>query len=94
MKGFTVYILECSDGSYYVGHTEDVDARLKAHNDGRAARYTYPRRPVTLAYSENFKTEDEAIRRELQIKGWARAKKEALIAGDLDRLKVLSKRRR
>jgi len=89
-----VYILRCSDESYYVGHTDNLGERVKAHNDGRAAKYTYLRRPVTLVYSEIFKTEEEAVRRERQIKGWTRAKKEALIAGDTERLRGLSKRRK
>ena len=91
---YTVYILLCSDGTYYVGHTQNVKLRLKAHNDGRAAKYTYLRLPVKLAYSETFHTEDEAIQRELQIKKWTHGKKEALIAGDKARLKALSKRRK
>ena len=92
MTPYTVHILECSDGSCYTGHTQDLDDRLQAHNNGEAAKCTYSRRPVALAYSETTKTESDAIRRERQIKRRTRAKKEALIAGNNDRLRRLSKR--
>ena len=84
-----VYILRCADGSYYVGHTSDLSRRIARHNEGKAAVHTAARRPVTLAYSEEFETERQAIARERQLKGWTRAKKEALIAGDLDLLRRL-----
>lgn len=88
-----VYILRCSDGSYYVGGTDDLSARLEAHNAGRAAAWTAKRRPVTLVYREPQPDEQSAIRRERQLKRWTRAKKEALIAGDTCRLHHLSRRR-
>jgi putative endonuclease len=90
---FFVYILRCADGSYYVGSTTDVAARVEAHNAGRGPRFTACRRPVTLVYTESFHTMDQARQRQLQIKKWSRAKKEALIAGDLFRLHTLSRRR-
>lgn len=90
---FHVHILRCADGSFYVGMARDLSARVRAHNDGRGAAYTFKRRPVRLVYSEPFISEAEAIRRERQLKAWSRAKKEALVAGDLHRLKRLSKRR-
>jgi predicted GIY-YIG superfamily endonuclease len=90
---FFVYILRCSDGSYYVGSTQDVDRRVKVHNDGNAAVYTRLRRPVELAYTEPCESETVAVRRERQIKRWSRAKKEALILGDKGMLHVLSRRR-
>ena len=90
---YYVYILRCADDSFYVGSAQDVDARVKAHNDGRGAAYTFRHGPVDLVYSEAFPSEDEAVRRERQLKRWTRAKKKALIAGDLGRLKHLSKRR-
>lgn len=77
------YILRCSDGSYYVGSTEDLGARLAKHQDGSASAYTAARRPVTLAYAEEHNTLDRTRARERQIKGWTRAKKEALIEGSL-----------
>ena len=87
-----VYILRCSDGSFYVGMARDLYVRVKAHNDGRGATYTFKRRPVRLVYSEAFISEAEAIQRERQLKAWSRAKKKALVAGDLHSLKRLSKR--
>lgn len=92
---FYVYILQCADGSYYVGSTSDVDARVKEHNEGKlGACYTFLRRPVTLAYTESFITKLEAMRRERQLKNWSHAKKTALIAGDMAALKALSKRQK
>jgi predicted GIY-YIG superfamily endonuclease len=88
-----VYILRCADGSFYVGSAQNLAARLKAHNDGRGATYTFKRRPVHLVYSEVFRTETEAVTRERQLKRWSQGKKEALIAGDLERLRYRSKRR-
>jgi predicted GIY-YIG superfamily endonuclease len=84
-----VYILRCADGALYVGETSDIDARLASHNDGRGARFTSLRRPVTVAYSEAYPTRAAALVRERQLKGWTRAKKEALVDGDLGRLKRL-----
>ena len=90
---FFVYILVCNDESLYVGHTKDVLARVDAHNNGRGAAFTYQRRPLRLVYTEPHETEAAAIRRERQIKGWTRAKKQALISGEPKRLKQLSQRR-
>jgi predicted GIY-YIG superfamily endonuclease len=87
------YILLCSDGSYYVGHTEDVTARLALHNAGRGAIYTAHRRPVVLVYSESSPSKSIAITREKQIKKWSHAKKQALAEDDLDQLHSLAKRR-
>ena len=77
---YWVYILRCRDASLYVGHTNDVEARVVTHNNGRGARFTAARRPVTAVHAESFETEIEAIARERQLKRWTRAKKEALIA--------------
>ncbi len=90
---YYVYILYCADHSFYVGSARDLDARMKAHNDGRGAAYTFKHRPVRLVYSEGFGSEAEALTRERQLKRWTHGKKEALIAGDINRLKHLSKRR-
>ena len=87
---FYVYILKCFDGSYYIGHTEDVETRVEIHNAGRGAAYTRVRRPVVAVYREWQPDEGSAVRRELQIKNWSRAKKEALIRGDRDDLRRLS----
>ncbi len=73
------YILRCADGTYYCGWTNDLDKRLRAHNEGRGAKYTRSRRPVALAYWETFETKKEAMSREWAIKHLPRNKKERLI---------------
>jgi predicted GIY-YIG superfamily endonuclease len=88
---FFVYMLRCCDGSFYIGHSEHVEERVVAHNDGRGAIWTTCRRPVTLVYREACATEAAAVNRERQIKRWTHAKKEAVIEGNLARLKELSK---
>ena len=88
-----VYILRCSDGSFYVGSTRDsLEARVAKHNSGFYGGYTVSRRPVELIWSQDFDRITDAIAAERQLKGWGRAKKEALIAGDMDLLRILSKR--
>ena len=89
-----VYMLRCSDGSYYVGSTRDeLELRVAQHNAGTFGGYTRSRRPVTLVFSESFESASDAVRAERQLKGWTRAKKEALIGGDIETLKRLSKNR-
>ncbi|MCI9216549.1 GIY-YIG nuclease family protein [Lachnospiraceae bacterium 42-17] len=73
------YILKCMDGSLYTGWTNDIDKRLKAHNEGKGAKYTKGRRPVKLVYVEEFKTKEEAMRREYEIKHMTRKEKEKLV---------------
>lgn len=73
------YILRCVDGTYYCGWTNNLDRRLKAHNEGKGAKYTRSRRPVALVYYEAFSTKEEAMRREYEIKQLPRKKKEELI---------------
>jgi len=90
---FWLYMLRCSDQSYYVGHTENLEARVGAHQSGTVAGYTQKRRPVTLVYSEYFGTRVEALEQERRIKGWTRAKKEALIKGDWHQLSALARKR-
>ncbi len=90
-RPWRVYILVCRDGTYDVGHTRDLQARLKAHNAGRGPRYTAARRPVRLVYNEVHCDKTAAVRRERQITKWSGAKKGALIRGDLERLRTLSK---
>jgi predicted GIY-YIG superfamily endonuclease len=90
---YFVYILRCGDGSYYVGSTQDVKARLQVHQSGQGPVFTASRLPVELLYQESFATLEEAVRRERQLKGWSRAKKEALIAGDTRRLQQLASSR-
>ena len=79
MKPNYTYILRCADGTLYTGWTNDLDKRLAAHNAGTAAKYTRPRRPVTLVYQEAFPTQEEAMRREWQIKSLTPTEKLALI---------------
>ena len=69
---YYVYIVRCADGSFYVGSAQDLDARLKAHNDGRGTAYTFKHRPVRLVYFEMFGLEAEALTRERQLKRWSR----------------------
>ncbi|OFI37186.1 hypothetical protein BIU82_08775 [Arthrobacter sp. SW1] len=83
------YMLRCSDGSYYVGSTQNLEIRLAQHQTGEGAAYTRRRRPVELVWFEEYARVDEAFAREKQVQGWSRAKREALIAGryaDLPRL--------
>lgn len=89
---FYAYILRCADGSYYVGHSDDLEARVAAHNSGLIAGYTQRRRPLTLVWSQDFPEWEQAFAAERQIKGWSRAKKEALIRGDWDGLQYLSRK--
>jgi len=77
--GHHVYIVECSDGTYYTGYTTDVDRRVAEHNDGTAAKYTRGRRPVTLVHVETYDTQSEAMQREYAIKQLRRAAKERLV---------------
>ena len=89
---YYVYMLPCSDGSYHVGHTDDLEQRLAAHERGAIEGYALSRRPVELVFSDRFSTRLEAFHRERRIKGWSRAKKEVLIKGDWDGLVELSNR--
>lgn len=75
------YIVECSDKTFYTGWTNDLEKRIKAHNSGKGAKYTKTRRPVTLVYYEEFKSKEEAMRREWEIKQYRREKKEKLVKG-------------
>ena len=90
---YYVYILICSDGSYYTGVTNSLERRIAEHQQGLITTcYTWARRPLTLKYSEAYRFVQDAISREKQIKGWSRKKKEALINGDPDALRRLSKK--
>lgn len=73
------YILKCRDNSLYTGWTNDIDKRLKAHNDGKGAKYTKSRRPVELIYYEIYETKEEAMKREYAIKHMTRRAKEKLL---------------
>lgn len=92
---YVVYILECSDGSYYTGLTNNLDERLWQHQTGFFPEcYTYQRRPVVLRWQEYVDTIDEALTREKQLKGWSRKKKEALIQNNFEALIRLAKSRK
>jgi len=81
-----VYILRCSDGSYHTGSTNNLERRLAQHAAGEGGQWTRSRLPVHLIFAQDFPSEHEAFLCERQIKGWSRAKKEALIRGDWDGL--------
>ena len=88
-----LYILRCADRSYYVGTTHDgLDARIAEHNAGTFDGYTARRRPVTLAFHQDFEQIQDAVSAERQIKGWRRENKAALIRGDFPALPSLAKR--
>ncbi len=87
---FWVYILRCADASYYTGHTDNLEQRIAQHQAGTIEGYTYDRRPVTLVYTQEFSTREEALTAERQLKGWSRAKKEALITGNWKQVQRLA----
>ncbi|MBO6533769.1 MAG: GIY-YIG nuclease family protein [Muricauda sp.] len=89
MKGY-LYILECSDGSYYTGSTIDLQKRINEHHNGQGTNHTKKRLPIKLVYVEEYLNIATAFEREKQIQGWSRAKKEVLITGDFDALPNLS----
>ncbi|MBR1265905.1 GIY-YIG nuclease family protein [Bradyrhizobium sp. AUGA SZCCT0222] len=93
--GVYVYMLRCADGSYYVGSAtgDDLGPRVDQHNAGAHPGYTFTRRPVVLVWSEYFDRITDGIAAERQIKGWSRAKKEALLKSDWDKVSELSRRR-
>ncbi len=86
-----MYILKCSDGSYYTGSTVNLEYRIAAHHLGLGGRWTSPRLPVQVVYTQEFPTIERAFYAERQVKGWRRAKKLALIEGRFDLLPALSR---
>jgi putative endonuclease len=92
MKTGYVYILKCSDGTYYTGSTTDLERRLQQHEAGEGSKYTKQRLPIELIYSEEFDRIDFAFYREKQIQAWSRKKKQALIEGRINDLARLSKK--
>jgi predicted GIY-YIG superfamily endonuclease len=76
-----VYIVRCGDGTLYTGYARDPERRVAVHNAGRGAKYTVGRRPVHLVYTESFKSRRAALRREIGLKAFTRARKELLIEG-------------
>ena len=94
MNQYFVYILLCNDNSYYTGVTNNLDRRIYEHGNGIDPKsYTFKRRPVKLVFQEMFTEITQAIAFEKQVKGWNRAKKEALIQGRWDLLPELSRRK-
>jgi len=91
MAGY-LYMLECADGSFYVGSTRNMFERLRQHRAGEGAAYTSRRLPVRLVYVAEFPTVAEAFAREKQVQGWGRSKRVALARGDFDQLHMLSQR--
>jgi putative endonuclease len=94
MPGADLYTLRCADGSYYVGTARNgLDIRIGEHNSGILGGYTAMRRPVTLVFAQHFELITDAIAAERKVKGWSRAKKEALISGNWERVQALAQRR-
>ena len=94
MKKYFVYILLCTDNSYYTGITSDIDVRLREHQEDYDPKsYTFLRRPVELVFFTEFNDVYQAIAFEKQLKGWSRKKKEAVINGEWEKLPNLSKRK-
>jgi len=88
---FWVYMLRCADGSFYTGHTDDLERRIDQHVSGVVGCYTLARRPIVLVYVQACESRIEALIAERQIKGWSRAKKLALIAGDWESINKLGR---
>jgi len=89
---FWIYILRCSDDSYYTGHTDNLEKRIGEHQTGQCHGYTASRLPVELAWSQECTTRDEALSAEMHIKGWSRKKKEAMMRGDWSAVSQLAKK--
>jgi len=92
-KPFVLYILECADATLYVGHSDNLDERMRQHDSGIADAYTAKRKPLKLIHAQEFETRYEALAMERKLKGWSRAKKLAYIAGDWNEVSALSKGR-
>ncbi|HET7921542.1 MAG TPA: GIY-YIG nuclease family protein [Gammaproteobacteria bacterium] len=88
---FTLYILECADGTLYVGHTDNLDRRMQQHGDGKADAYTASRHPLKLRHVEEFGSREEALTMERKLKGWSHAKKCAYMAGNWTEVSRLAK---
>lgn len=91
-RPFFTYMLRCADGSYYLGHTDDIERRVSQHEAGVVAGYAATRLPIRLVWFEEFPTREEAKAAELQIKNWSRKKKEPLIGGNIDQLKQAARK--
>ncbi len=93
MADFYIYILKCSDDSYYVGHTDNIEKRISEHKIGTHAGYTSTRLPVDVVFIQPCASRYEALSAEQKIKRWSRKKKEALIRGDWESLKIFAKKK-
>lgn len=91
---FWVYMLQCADRSYDVGHTDELEKRVLQHEAGELGGYTSTRRPIRVVFTQEFASREEALAAELQIKGWSRKKKEALVRGDWAEMSRLAQRRK
>jgi predicted GIY-YIG superfamily endonuclease len=89
---FWIYILCCADGSYYTGHTDNLEQRIDKHQAGAYPCYTASRLPVNLVWSQECATREEALSAEMQIKGWSRKKKEAMMRGNWEDVALLAKK--
>jgi putative endonuclease len=87
-----MYILECCDGSFYVGSTKNLELRFSQHQSGKGSRYTSGRLPVQLVYCEEYERVTDAFYREKQVQGWTRRKRQALINGNPELLPALAKK--
>jgi predicted GIY-YIG superfamily endonuclease len=94
MNNFFVYMLKCSDGSYYIGHTDNIEKRLWEHAHKKFDGYTSARLPVTFVWGQRFVSRESAFVVERKLKKWSRAKKEALIQGDWATISKLASRRK
>ena len=88
---FWAYMLRCSDGRFYTGHTDDLDRRVSQHHAGGHCDYTSRRLPIALVWSESFPSRIEALEAERIVGGWSRAKKEALIRSDWKALSLFAR---
>ena len=79
IKKWFVYVIECDNGSFYVGVSSNIERRFQEHKEGRGGRYTLLHKPVKIIYSESFDSKKEALKRERQLKGWSHKKKEDLV---------------
>lgn len=91
-RPFYVYILKCSDDSYYTGHTDNLERRLFEHQEGLVGCYTQDKRPVTLVYNDVTKYRSDALAFEQKVKKWSRKKKEALIERDWEKVGLYAKK--
>ncbi|MEH7222907.1 GIY-YIG nuclease family protein [Bacillus sp. JJ1566] len=86
------YVVECKDGTYYAGYTTDVDQRMKKHNEGKGAKYTRGRGPISLLFTQEFETKEEAMRAEYRFKRLKRPEKERLLAMESEERYVAAKK--